>query len=148
MVKGSTMKLRNTRKSFIICLLLTMMLSVFMTGCGGAEGSDDVVGSSSADSADKIECVITVEDHCDSVTVEIAEGGSVYDALQESGADVSARNTGYGLYIEGINSRFEFDEGPTSGWVYTVNGERTSSSCDKYEVKEGDEIVWTYTEEL
>ena len=142
------MKLRNNRKSFIICLVLAMILSALLCGCGSSEGSDDVTESSAADSAVKIECVITVEDHCDSVIVEIAEGGSVYDALQESGADVSARSTGYGLYIEGINGRFEFDEGPTSGWVYTVNGERTSSSCDKYEVKAGDVIVWKYVDEL
>ena len=137
------MKLRNKKKSFIICLLL--LLFVFMTGCGsaGTEGSDNV-----AENADAITCTVTVGDYCTFRTVEIAEGGSVYDALKATGADVSARNTGYGLYIEGINGRFEFDEGPTSGWVYTVNGERTSSSCDKYEVKAGDEIVWTYAEEL
>ena len=142
------MKLRNTRKSFIICLLLTMMLSVFMTGCGGSSAADDTANSVAVDSSAAIECVITVDGHCDAVTVQIAEGGSVYDALKATGADVSARSTGYGLYIEGINGRFEFDEGPTSGWVYTVNGERTSSSCDKYEVNAGDEIVWSYTEEL
>ena len=93
-------------------------------------------------------CTITVDDFCSSKTIEIVEGETVYDILKKTGASVSARNTGYGVYIEGINGRFEFDEGPTSGWVYTVNGSRPSTSCNKYEVKSGDKIVWTYVEEM
>lgn len=137
------MKYSKIKCKAVVCLLL-MMLLVFLCGCGEAETSE----AAAADSAVKSECTITVEDHCDAVTVEIPEGGTVYDALNETGADVSARKSAYGLYIEGINGRFEFDEGPTSGWVYTVNGERTSSSCDKFEVKAGDEIVWSYVDEL
>ena len=129
-------------------LVLIMMAALIFSGCGGAEASDDAAKSAAADSAVKIECVITVEGYCESEIVQIPESGSVYDALNETGADVSARKSAYGLYIEGINGRFEFDEGPTSGWVYTVNGERTSSSCDKYEVKAGDEIAWSYVDEL
>ena len=136
------MKYSKIKCKAAVCLLL--MLSVFLYGCGSGEAP----GTSADDPAAKITCVITVEDHCEAVTVEIPEGGTVYDALIETGADVSARKSAYGLYIEGINGRFEFDEGPTSGWVYTVNGERTSSSCDKFEVKAGDEIVWSYTESL
>lgn len=93
-------------------------------------------------------CTITVDDFCSSKTIEIVEGETVYDILKKTGASVSARNTGYGVYIEGINGRFEFDEGPTSGWVYTVNGSRPSTSCNKYKVKSGDKIVWTYVEEM
>lgn len=136
------MKLRNKKKPFIICLVLMMIFSAVLCGCGA--GTEDAVD----DSEVKIECVISVEDYCKSETVQIPEGGSVYDALKATGVDVSARTTGYGLYIDGVDGRFEFDEGPTSGWVYTVNGERTSSSCDKFEVKAGDEIVWTYVNEL
>ena len=143
--------MKKIKHNLIIFIIAVMVMATFV-GCGMSSSSGqnpaENTDAAAADSAVKIECVITVEDHCDAVSVQIPEGGSVYDALKETGADVSARNTGYGLYIEGINGRFEFDEGPTSGWVYTVNGERTSSSCDKFEVKAGDEIVWNYVDEL
>lgn len=93
-------------------------------------------------------CYITIDGYCSSKSIEINNGDSVYDILKKSGANISARTTGYGLYVEGINGRFEFDEGPTSGWVYTVNGSRISKSCDKCEVKSGDKIVWTYVDEI
>lgn len=93
-------------------------------------------------------CYITVDGYCSSKQIQLKGGESVYDILKATGADVSARNTGYGLYVEGINGRFEFDEGPTSGWVYTVNGTRPSTSCSNYEVKSGDKIVWTYVTEV
>ena len=93
-------------------------------------------------------CYITVDGYCSSKQIQLKGGESVYDILKESGASVSARNTGYGLYVEGINGRFEFDEGPTSGWIYTVNGTRPSTSCSNYIVKSGDKIVWTYVTEV
>jgi hypothetical protein len=89
-----------------------------------------------------------VDSYCSGKQIQLKGGESVYDILKKTGASVSARNTGYGLYVEGINGRFEFDEGPTSGWVYTVNGSRISKSCDKCEVNAGDKIVWSYVEEL
>jgi len=100
-----------------------------------------------ATEAEKV-CYITVDGYCSNKQVQLKGGESVYDILKKSGASVSARNTGYGLYVEGINGRFEFDEGPTSGWVYTVNGTRPSTSCSNYEVKSGDKIVWSYVEEV
>jgi len=93
-------------------------------------------------------CYITVEGHCSSKSITLKSGDSVYDILKRTGASVSARSTGYGVYVEGINGRFEFDEGPTSGWIYTVNGSRPSTSCSNYSVSNGDEIVWTYVEEI
>ena len=93
-------------------------------------------------------CYITVDGYCSNKQIQIKGGESVYDILKATGVSVSARTTGYGLYVEGINGRFEFDEGPTSGWVYTVNGTRPSTSCSNYIVKSGDKIVWTYVTEV
>jgi hypothetical protein len=93
-------------------------------------------------------CYITVDGYCSNKQIQIKGGESVYDILKATGVSVSARTTGYGLYVEGINGRFEFDEGPTSGWVYTVNGTRPSTSCSNYNVKSGDKIVWTYVTEV
>lgn len=89
-------------------------------------------------------CYITVEGYCSNKKIEIKDGSSVYDVLKASGANISARSTVYGIYVEGINGRFEFDEGPDSGWVYTVNGNRINDSCDGCKVSSGDKIVWSY----
>ena len=142
------MKYSKIKDKAAVCLIFIMMTALLFSGCSSGQDPAKSTDTAAADSAVKIECIITVEGHCESETVQIAKGGTVYDALNETGADVSARKSAYGLYIEGINGRFEFDEGPTSGWVYTVNGERTSSSCDKFEVNAGDEIVWSYVDEL
>ena len=137
MLKGITMNIKNKKSLLLICLI---MMSVLLAGCGGGQAEDD----SSADSGAVITCTISVDDFCNDKVVEIAEGGSVYDALEASGADISARKSTHGLYVEAINGRFEFDEGPSSGWVYTVNEERPSVSSDEYEVKADDKIVWEY----
>lgn len=93
-------------------------------------------------------CYVTVEGYCSSKQITLKGGESVYDVLIASGAGVSARNSGYGIYVEGINGRFEFDEGPSSGWVYYVNGSKPNISCNEYSVKAGDSVVWSYTTEL
>lgn len=48
-------------------------------------------------------------------------------------------------YIEGINYLYEFDGGPQSGWMYSVNGQFPNYGCSSYKIKDGDEIVWAYT---
>ncbi len=48
-------------------------------------------------------------------------------------------------YVEGINNLHEFDCGGESGWMYKVNGWFPNYGCSKYEVKDGDNIVWCYT---
>ena len=89
-------------------------------------------------------CYISIEGYCSSKKITMKSGDTVYDILKRSGASVSARNSGYGVYVEGINGRYEFDEGPSSGWVYYVNGSEPNTSCGNYKVSSGDNIVWDY----
>ncbi len=85
---------------------------------------------------------------------EIKDGDSVFDLLQritrENGIPMEfSSSPGFGSkYIEGINSLYEFDCGPNSGWVYFVNGEKPGVGCDKYEIKPGDDVRWYYTLDL
>lgn len=51
-------------------------------------------------------------------------------------------------YIKGIGGLYEKDYGPTSGWVYSVNGVRVSKSCGKCLLMPGDRVAWTYLTEL
>ena len=48
-------------------------------------------------------------------------------------------------YIEGIGHLYEFDCGPESGWMYSVNGQFPSYGCSAYKLQNGDDIVWSYT---
>lgn len=93
-------------------------------------------------------CYISIEGYCSNKKVNLQSGDTVYDILKRSGANVSARNTGYGIYVEGINGRFEFAEGATSGWMYYVNGSAPNKSCGEYKVSSGDKITWDYVSEL
>ena len=51
-------------------------------------------------------------------------------------------------YISGINYLYEFALGDLSGWIYFVNGESPSVSCDQYQLKDGDFVEWLYSCEL
>ena len=48
-------------------------------------------------------------------------------------------------YIEGIHNLYEFDCGELSGWMYKVNGWFPNYGCSRYQLKEGDVVVWVYT---
>jgi len=85
-------------------------------------------------------CYITIENYCSSKAITLQGGDTVYSVLCRSGASVS----GSGHYVKGINGKFEFDEGPTSGWTYYVNGSKPGVSCGSYSVKAGDNIKWDY----
>ena len=48
-------------------------------------------------------------------------------------------------YVEAIDGISEFDNGALSGWIYCVNGQFPITSCDKYNLKDGDQIKFIYT---
>ena len=83
--------------------------------------------------------------------VQFRKGDTVFDVLKRvcSAAGIQLEytdSTTYGgKYIEGINHLYEFDCGQTSGWMYKVNGWYPNYGCSSYKLKDGDNIVWTYT---
>lgn len=52
------------------------------------------------------------------------------------------------VYIQGIGNLYEFDCGPQSGWIYTVNGVHLGIGCSSYTLSDGDAIVFSYTCDL
>lgn len=52
------------------------------------------------------------------------------------------------VYVQGINNLYEFSCGDLSGWMYNVNGSYPNVGCDKYILKDGDNIEWRYTCDL
>lgn len=89
-----------------------------------------------------------------SATVSFTAGESVFDvlqrAMQEAGIPMEFTSVPvYGsAYIEGIANLYEFDCGPLSGWVYSVNGVFPNYGCSKYALQDGDEVLWQYTCDL
>lgn len=76
-------------------------------------------------------------------------GDTVYDILKracdENHIKVSATDSIYGIYVEGINNIYEKYFGKYSGWMYSVNGTPPSISCGKFKASPGDEIIFYYT---
>ncbi len=81
--------------------------------------------------------------------VEISDGDTVFDILKNQtrsrGIQMEFEGTAATAYVIGIDNLYEFDEGPESGWMFSVNGEFVNVSCGSYQVKEGDVIRWVYT---
>ncbi len=86
--------------------------------------------------------------------VHFDQGDSVYDVLHKTprqkkihfeATDASIYNS---VYIEGIGNLYEFDGGPQSGWMYSVNGVYPGLGCSSYTLTDGDKIVFSYTCDL
>ena len=84
--------------------------------------------------------------HVESRTVN--RGSTAYDVLKLAcnahGIRLTARNTSYGVYVVGINNLDEKDCGSVSGWMYKVNGTVPMTSCGKYKMDSGDNLVFYY----
>ena len=82
------------------------------------------------------------------------EGESVFNVLQREmrrhGIHLATRWTPIlnSAYIEAINNIYEFDAGPLSGWMYSVNGYFPSFGSSRYLLSNGDVIEWQFTLDL
>lgn len=78
---------------------------------------------------------------------------TVWDVLQKVAKDANLRmdansNNQYGtVYISGVNGLSEFDNGKNSGWMYTVNGTHPEVGVSARYLKDGDEIIFHYTDD-
>ena len=65
--------------------------------------------------------------------------------MEYQGADLNKYGS---AYIEGINYLYEYSCGELSGWMYKVNNKFPKYGCSNYTLKDGDDIVWSYTCDL
>ena len=80
---------------------------------------------------------------------------TVYDVMKaaekEYGFIIKSRDSQYGTYVYGVVngevSLEEFDNGPNSGWMYTVNGIHPEVGVAARYVDDGDAIVFHYTDD-
>ena len=133
-------------------LLFILILAVIISGCG-ADGVDSEM---------KIFDVLPDDDNAIALRIIGRDGSLILEAWAEYHTDTSAADlteqicrakkipfvtSGMGSlrYVKGIDNIFEFDDGPESGWVYTVGGEVMGISSGIYTVQPGDAVIWRYT---
>lgn len=84
-----------------------------------------------------------------SYRVTVKNGSTAFDAVKQAcssnGISMNTTTSSYGYYIAGFNNIDEKDCGSSSGWTYYVNDSMPNKSCSKYAVKNGDNIVFSYT---
>lgn len=80
-----------------------------------------------------------------STQLTLSPGATVYDALMASGAPVNGASSAMGFYVSALYSLQEKACGPTSGWLYLVNGSQPSASCSSYSLSDGDVVQWRYS---
>ena len=149
-------------KRLICCILLVGLLC----GCAGRTNPDtrltctlEIRCDTLLDKLDQItaeKAALVPEDGTLLATteVEFRGGDSVFDVFQQvlrekmihfEYVDTSAYGS---VYIEGIGNIYEFDFGPQSGWMYSVNGIHPGLGCSAYTLTDGDVIVFSYTCDL
>ncbi|MDR0424232.1 MAG: S-layer homology domain-containing protein, partial [Clostridiales Family XIII bacterium] len=81
---------------------------------------------------------------------EMNNNETAYTLLLRTGLNVKiSTQSGYeGVYVVSIDGWGELSDGPSSGWMYSVNGEFTEVSSSLNKLKEGDVVRWVYTRNL
>ena len=157
----------------IVQVTILMLVLAMLCGCGKTNGAnvEDTNGDGKLSCTLEIRCDVLL-DNLDQLKTEKAalvpedgvllpvtevefDGGeSVFDVFRKvlreekihfEYVDASAYDS---VYIEGIGNLYEFDCGPQSGWMYSVNGVHPGLGCSAYTLADGDEIVFSYTCDL
>ena len=160
--------MKRVLKTTILALLLLLMC-----GCGKNNTAEvpDTNGDGKLTCTLEIRCDVLLN-HLDQMTkekaalvpengtllavteVEFTGGESVFDVFRKvlreeklhfEYVDASAYDS---VYIEGIGNLYEYDCGPQSGWMYSVNGVFPGLGCSAYTLADGDVIVFRYTCDL
>lgn len=80
--------------------------------------------------------------------IEVDSSSTAYSVLRElarqNGKSISIKGFGSTVYVSGIDGLKEFDHGPSSGWMYKVNGTPPNIGAGAYRLKAGDQVIWYY----
>ena len=80
--------------------------------------------------------------------IEVNSSSTAYSVLRElakqNGKSISTKGFGSTVYVSGIDGLKEFDHGPSSGWIYKVNGTPPNIGAGAYKVKARDTVIWYY----
>ena len=84
--------------------------------------------------------------------LNLQPGETAYSILRrpETGLQISSRGHAslVGMYVWAINGFGEFDDGPLSGWMFSVNGVFPDYSSSLRVLSNGDRVEWLFTRDL
>ena len=157
---------KNTKLLSIIVAAFAFALMFALAGCGSQASSSAAASSASASAsaasasasasaasataADEVAFTMTIaaSDADKGVLYEAnstaKKGATVYDALIDTGLDLTITSSSGSTYVDGIEGVVASEVGPNAGWMFTVNGEMPSVGADKVEIADGDSIEWKY----
>ena len=156
-----------------IASVMIVVLAVLLCGCGKADAAavadtngdgrltctlevrcDTLLGNLNDLSAEKAALVPENGILLEATEAECTGWQSVFDVFRKilreeklhfEYVDASVYDS---VYIEGIGNIYEYDCGPQSGWMYSVNGVYPGLGCSAYTLADGDVIVFSYTCDL
>lgn len=121
---------------------------------GSSSGGAVSGGSSSDGSVPSRPSEVTISFGIDSSSVgspvsytcqlTLPSGATALDALAACGIGYSSVGSAMGAYVSAIGGLAEKQYGPTSGWMYLVNGSRPSKAASSFVLSDGDSLVWSY----
>ena len=79
--------------------------------------------------------------------IKIDAPATVLDVLEKALGDEHSFVNADGNYISEIDGLAEFDNGALSGWMYTLNGSHSGKGVAEQTLKNGDMIVFHYTDD-
>lgn len=152
--------LTKVRPQWLVALLaLALTFVLTAPGCAGdQQQAQDAAANDTATeqqapeaaAADTIDVTVAIDmpdnGMADGKVVEttIPAGGTAFDALEKSGATVQSEDGEYGKFVTAIDGIENGSQGASSGWVYTVNDQQVTESCDKCVLAEGDTVTWSF----
>lgn len=153
-------------KGPIVAIVVIVLLAIIAAAVivprisGGSSSAGTQAATSTAqqapsdadgDSAELVTVHLKVDatEHGDGVVfdsdVQVPGGATVEEVMQASGLEIVDKSTlGMGSYISSINGIKEKDIKSTSGWIFSVNGTKSSVSCNRVTVTAGDQIEWNW----
>jgi len=83
-------------------------------------------------------------------TVPLEDGDTPYSVLvRKIGRDqVTAVGSGSSFYVSRIKGTKAGEDGPSSGWMYSINGDYPKVGAASISLEDGDAVAWRYTTNL
>lgn len=124
------------------------------TTAGSGEKKPEVESPAKPSEPDALQITLSITGNeewgtiVDSEQVDLKEGDTAASVLKRVAKAhrlaYEIRGSGAMTYIEGIDGLYEFDNGPTSGWKFRVNGVFSDLGAGVYELEPGDRLEWVY----
>ena len=77
-------------------------------------------------------------------TLNVDKNSNALSVLKTLAAKNGKEVAGSDYYVSGIGGLYEKQHGPMSGWMYSVNGVAPNKAAIKYNLNDGDKVVWYY----